>query len=151
MLKSDGSAVDTVLASVRPPTGAAFADELNSLNVMSENVTVRKFLANDAIRTKPGYAFTADDIVGVEWDSSMNSTPGDARGVNVPALVMVMTCHYLVVPGEIIFNHLASKDKILVGVEGALHEFNACKPEYGDTVKRTFDYVDNWLSKPGRF
>jgi pimeloyl-ACP methyl ester carboxylesterase len=150
LLKSDGSAVDTVLSSVRPPTGAAFADELNSLNVMSENVTVRKFLANDAIRTTAGYAFTADDIVGVEWDSSMNSTPGDARGVNVPALVMVMTCHYLVVPGEIVFNHLASKDKTLVGVEGALHEFNACKPEYGDTVKRTFDYVDNWLSKPGR-
>jgi pimeloyl-ACP methyl ester carboxylesterase len=151
LLKADGSQVDIVLQSVRPPTGGAFAEELNSLNIMSENVTVRKFLANDAIRTLPSYGITADDIRGVEWDSSMNSTPGDARGVTVSALVMVMTCHYLVVPGEIIFDHLGSKDKTLVGVEGALHEFNACKPEYGDTVKRTFDYVDSWLSKPGRF
>ena len=150
LLKADGSQADIVLQSVRPPTGGAFADELNSLNVMSENVTVRKFLANDAIRTLPGYGFTADDIRGVEWESSMNSTPGDASGVKVATLIMVMTCHYLVVPGEIVFDHIAAQDKTLVGVEGALHEFNACKPEYGDTVARTFDYVDSWLSKPGR-
>jgi hypothetical protein len=36
-------------------------------------------------------------------------------------------------------------------VEGALHTMNACRPEYGDTVKTLFDYVDNWLGKPGRF
>ena len=151
LLKSDGSTAEVILPSVRPPTGMEFATSLTSLNVMSENVTVRRFLANDAIRTKPGYTFTVDDIVGVEWDSSMNSTPGDAEGVTVATLVMVMTCHYLVVPGEIVFDHLAAKDKTLVGVEGALHEFNACRPEYGDTVKRTFDFVDGWLAKPGRF
>jgi len=151
LLKSDGSSSEEVVPSVRPPTGTQFADQLNSLSVMSENVTVRRFLANDAIRTKSGYGFTADDIVGVEWDSSMNSTPGAAEGITVASLVMVMSCHYLVVPGEIIFNHLASKDKTLVAVEGALHEFNACRPEYGDTVKRTFDFVDSWISKPGRF
>jgi hypothetical protein len=25
-----------------------------------------------------------------------------------------------------------------------------CKPEYGDTSKRAFDYLENWLKKPGR-
>ena len=151
LLKADGTSPEMVIPSVRPPTGMQFADQLNSLSVMSENVTVRRFLANDAIRTKPGYGFTTDDIVGVEWESSMNSTPGAAEGITVPALVMVMSCHYLVVPGEIIFDHLAAKDKTIVAVEGALHEFNACKPEYGDTVKRTFDFVDSWISRAGRF
>ena len=36
-------------------------------------------------------------------------------------------------------------------VEGATHGFAPCKPEYGDTVKRTFDYVDTWLKQAGRF
>jgi hypothetical protein len=55
------------------------------------------------------------------------------------------------VPDEIVFDHLASKDKTLVYVEGSTHVFNPCKPEYGDTAKRAFDYVDSWLAKPQRF
>jgi len=31
------------------------------------------------------------------------------------------------------------------------HRFTPCKPEHGDTMKRTFDYVDNWLSDAKRF
>jgi len=56
-----------------------------------------------------------------------------------------------VVPDEIVFDHLGSKDKTLAFVEGAVHTFTPCRPEYGDTVKRAFDYVDAWLGKPGRF
>ena len=51
----------------------------------------------------------------------------------------------------IIFNHLAARDKQMVMVEGATHGFSACKAEFGDTVARTFDYVDAWLTQPGRF
>jgi pimeloyl-ACP methyl ester carboxylesterase len=151
LLKADGSTSEAIVPSVRPPSGMEFAAALGTLNVMSQSTTVRHFLANDAIRTTPAYAFTADDILGVQWTSSMSSAPGNAEGITVPALVMVMTCHYLVVPGEIIFNHLASKDKTFAGVEGAVHGFTPCRPEYGDTVKRTFDYVDAWLSGAGRF
>jgi hypothetical protein len=39
----------------------------------------------------------------------------------------------------------------MTAVEGATHGFAPCKPEYGNTTKRTFDYLDSWLSKPGRF
>jgi len=151
LLKADGSQPEVIVASVRPPTGMQFAAALGTLNVMSDNSTVKRFLANDAIRTGPNFAFTADDIVGIDWESSMNSAPGNADGITVPALVMVMSCHYLVVPGEIIFDHLASKDKTFAAVEGAVHGFTPCRPEYGDTVKRLFDYVDGWLSKAGRF
>ena len=38
-----------------------------------------------------------------------------------------------------------------MGVEGADRGFTARRPEYGDTIKRAFDYVDGWLCKAGRF
>ena len=62
-----------------------------------------------------------------------------------------MSCHYLIVPGEIIFDSLASADKTYAAVEGATHLFAPCRPEYGNTMKRTFDFVDGWLSAEGRF
>jgi hypothetical protein len=55
------------------------------------------------------------------------------------------------VPGEIIFNHLAARDKQFVLVEGAAHGFAPCGAQYGDTTARTFDFVDSWLTQPGRF
>jgi hypothetical protein len=151
LLKADGTQPEVIVSSVRPPTGQQSANAINSLNVMSQNTTVRSFLAHSAIRTSGDYAITADDILGVNWRSAFTATPGNAEGITVPALVQANTCHYLVVPDEIIYDHLASKDKTLAFVEGAVHGFTPCKPEYGDTVKRAFDNVDKWLSKPGRF
>jgi len=151
VLKADGTRPEVVVPSVRPPSGQQAAEGLGTLRTMTQNTTVRRFLALSAIRTTPDFAITADDIVGVNWASATTSTPANAEGIGVPTLVMVMSCHYLVVPGEIIFDHLGSKDKTYAAVEGAVHGFTPCKPEYGDTVKRTFDYVDGWLGKAGRF
>ena len=151
LLKADGTQPEVIVPSVRPPSGQQAAGALGTLRVMTQNTTVRRFLALSAIRTTPDFAITADDIVGVNWASAISSTPANAEGISVPALVMVMTCHYLVVPGEIIFDHLRSTDKTFAAVEGAVHGFTPCRPEYGDTVKRTFDFVDGWLGKAGRF
>jgi hypothetical protein len=118
---------------------------------MTQNSTVRRFLAMSAIRTQKNFPFTEDDIVGVDWKSAMSSTPSNAEGITVPALVMSMTCHYLIVTNEIIFNHLAARDKQFALIEGATHNFTACRPEYDDAVARAFDYVDAWLTQPGRF
>jgi hypothetical protein len=87
----------------------------------------------------------------MDWRSSFMSTAGNAEGITVPSLVMVMTCNDHIVHGEIEFDHLGAKDKTFAAVEGALHEFGPCKPQYGDTQKRLFDFVDAWLGKPGRF
>jgi hypothetical protein len=38
-----------------------------------------------------------------------------------------------------------------VSSEGSGHLFTPCRPEYGDTKKRSLDYIDSWLAKPGRF
>jgi pimeloyl-ACP methyl ester carboxylesterase len=151
LLKADGSEATQIIQSVRPPSGGNAIRSLNTLYVMSDNTTVKQFLSHTAIRLLPNYSITADDIVGVDWRSSIDSAPGNAEGIRQPALVMTMSCHYLIVPGEALFDHLASKDKTYVSVEGATHGFSPCKPEYGNTTKRTFDYVDRWLSQAGRF
>lgn len=151
LLKADGTSVEQIIHTVRPPSGQQAVAALNTLDVMTNNTTVRNFLSDSAIRTGPNFAMTADDIVDVDWKSAMTSTPANVEGVTVPSLVMPMGCHYLLVPGEIIFDHLGAQDKTFAVVEGAVHVFNACGPQYGDTLKRTFDYVDGWLSKPGRF
>lgn len=151
LLKADGTNVEQIVHTVRSPSGEQAIGNLNALSVMAQNTTVRDFLSDSAIRTGPNFAITADDIVDVDWRSAMTSTPANAEGITVPSLVLTMGCHYLVVPGEIIFEHLAAQDKTYAAVEGATHGFQACQPQYGDTTKRTFDYVDGWLSKPGRF
>jgi len=149
LLRADGTNVETIIQSVRAPGGRS-ADSLNALETMAQDTTVRRFLSSSAIRTGPHYAITADDIVGVDWHSAYNSTPAMAEGITVPTLVLAMGCHYLLVPGEIIYDHLAARDKTYAAVEGATHGFAPCRPEYGDTNKRTFDYLDSWLSQ-GRF
>lgn len=151
LLKADGTNVEQIVYTVRPASGQQAIGNLNALRVMTQNTTVRDFLSDSAVRTGPNFAMTADDIVDVDWRSAMTSTPANAEGITVPSLVLTMGCHYLVVPGEIIFDHLAAKDKTYATVEGATHGFQSCQPQYGDTTKRTFDYVDGWLSKPGRF
>lgn len=150
LLKADGTRVETIIHSVRPAQ-AQSARQLHALGATSVATTVRGYLAHSAIRTTPDFAITEDDILGVDWRSAFDSAPGNAYGIATPTLVMTMGCHYLMVPGELVYDRLASKDKTYATVEGATHGFTACKPEFGDTTMRTFDFVDEWLSKDGRF
>ena len=148
LLKADGSKPTEILRSVRPTMSGVKL--VGRVSPCCSN-TVRSALANDLIRTTKDFALTEDDIVGVDWKSSNTGTPANAEGVTVPTLVMTVTCWEFVVPSEIVFDHLASNDKVMVGVEGADHDFNACRPEYGNPKERMFDYVADWLNQPGRF
>ena len=145
LLKADGTVETQIVQSVRPPSGRH--DRLGTY----EQYSVRQFLASEALRTTADYMMTEDSITGVDWASSINSAPSNLEGVQVPVLILTMSCHYFVVPNELLFEHAASKDKQLVYVEGASHSMTPCRPEFGDTVKRTFDYVDGWLSDSERF
>ena len=145
LLKSDGTTTMQAIKSVRPAMGQD--DGVGAF----EQYTVRGFLAAQALRTTPEYMMTEDSITGVDWASSSTSAPTNVEKIQVPLLIMAMTCHYFVVPDEIIFNHAGSKDKQIAYVEGASHGFTPCQPEYGDTMKRTFDYLDAWLNDVKRF
>jgi pimeloyl-ACP methyl ester carboxylesterase len=113
--------------------------------------SVRQYLATNGLRLGPDYRWTENNIYGVQWRSTYSSIGGNVMGIRVPTLVMTATCAPHTVFHEIAYENSAARDKEFVGVEGANHGFNPCRPEYGDTFKRAFEYVDGWLSKPGRF
>ncbi len=155
-LKADGSRVQAPLRSIRPATGPKGEEAIRATitrNGQPSRVgySLREFLANDAIRTTKDFAITEDDVIGVDWKSANGAAAGHAGGVKVPALIMTNTCFQFVVPSEITFDRLGAADKTLAGVEGSEHEFTPCQPQYGDTKKRLFSFVSEWLAKPGRF
>ena len=150
LLKADGTTAQALIHSVRLPATP------QTVPVMAQccrvvGTTVRRFLDNAAVRSGADFAVKADDITGVDWKSSITSTPANAESITAPILILTMSCSHSVVPGEIVFDHLAAKDKSYAAVEGAGHDFTACKPLYGDTQKRAFDFVDHWLAQAGRF
>jgi hypothetical protein len=155
LLKADGSMPREIIKSVRPTTGPksqqAFDKALAQYEHPRDTLTLREYLSSDAVRATKNFALTEDDIVGIDWKSSNAGEPAQAEGVTVPSLVMTNTCFQFVVPSEIVFDHLAAKDKTYAAVEGSEHFFTPCQPQYGDTKKRMFDFIDNWLAKPGRF
>lgn len=150
VLGADGAVGNRVLASIAPPSGNP--REAGSLRAAAW-FTARHYLASHAIVTTHDYDVTADDVRGVVWGTSMTSALSNAAGVRDPILLMAMTAHYALRPAEMILDAAASSDKELVGVEGATHALTPCGvcPEpaaaYGDTLRRTMEYVDRWLLK----
>jgi hypothetical protein len=148
-LKADGTAPVEIVPSVIDPQ--AEVDDLDSLERTTQNMTVRSFLSYFAMRARPDYNLTENSVTGLEWRAVPNSVPGNVEGITVPTLIMAGTCAVHLVFSEIGFDHSAAKDKEFVAVEGGDHSFSPCKPQYGESQKHTFDYVDSWLMKTGRF
>jgi hypothetical protein len=149
LLKADGSRPVQVIPRLTP--ALAQPDEQDALGRTVLNYTVRYYLSFQALRLDADYAVKADAIPGVHWRSTPNSVPGNVEGIRVPTLILGATCAPHMVFAEIAYDRSAATDKEFVGLEGANHGLQPCKPEYGDTFKRAFDYVDAWLTKPGRF
>jgi hypothetical protein len=149
-LKADGSTPVEIVRSTRPGE-ATPPPQRDTMRDTVQNTTVRHFLSFLAVRTTADYALTEDSIKGIDWRSSANSAPGSVENIKVPTLVMAATCAIHLIPLETVFDHSAAPDKEFVAVEGADHGFQPCRPEFGNTMKRAFDYADAWLGKPGRF
>lgn len=160
VLKADGTIANEIVRTTRPPlprvdradrnasSGRAFIDELSCCAISG---SVRSYLGGFGTRTTKNYAITEDDITGVDWNSNVDSPVASLEHITVPTLIEVNTCYRFIVSSEIAYDHTKAKDKTLVALDGALHGFQPCRPEYGDTKKRVFDFIDSWLSKPGRF
>jgi pimeloyl-ACP methyl ester carboxylesterase len=148
LLMPDGTKVVQVIARTMAPEATPYNDLLSQT---TQDVTVRHYLSFQAMPTTPDYRMTEDNLLGVRWRATPNSLQGNLEGIKVPTFIMAATCNSELVLLEISYEHSAAKDKEFVGVEGADHNFQPCKPEYGNTYKHAFDYIDNWLSKPGRF
>ena len=103
------------------------------------------------------FSYDETSIRGVDWHSSYTNPVGNSEGIHVPLVFVGNTGHWEYLVGESVYEHAASRDKSLAFMEGAYHSLNTCTPcetypgQYGDTIKPIFDYLDAWLSKPGRF
>jgi hypothetical protein len=149
LLKADGTRPVQIIPSVIGPT--ARPEDQDVLALAALDTTVRHYLSFDALRALPDYHLTEDRIVGVDWQSSGDSMQGSVQGIHVPTLVVAATCWTDFGGLEAVYDNSAAKDKEYVGIEGANHGMRPCRPEFGDTWKRSFDYVDSWLLKSGRF
>ena len=149
LLKADGTTEVLKYPEVEDPSASPADNDMLWAN--TQNTTVKTYLSFQALRVSPDYHMTEDNIVGVDWRSVPNSIEGNLQGVRVPTLIVSGTCAPHIVYQEIAYDLSAAQDKDIVGVEGANHGLTACKPQYGDTSKKAYDYVDSWISKPGRF
>lgn len=120
-------------------------------------MTVKNYLSSYAVRVKENYGYDEDSVWGIDWDSTYNCPPGNVQKIRVPTLVMGMTAGWEYLASETIFNMSGSEDKDIAFVEGATHKFTPAKEcelvpgQYGDTMETIHNYIDDWLSKPGRF
>ena len=156
------------ICSVRIPSASAEGDD--SFDSV-EKVSVRVWLGAHALRTNGRYDQTKDDITGIDYDSSATSTVSMIKGigkhpngsnVTTPFLIVANGGHYFLRPDEIVYeNATATTDRTFAIEEGAVHGGGPCTQcaqalglsadYFGDTNKRTYDFMDEWLSKPGRF
>ena len=159
LLHADGSVTTEVIHTVRPPEKDQYPTD--SLSAAAIITTVRRFLSTYAVRTLPGYGYDDGSIHGIDYRSSYAIEFDSIAGITKPLLQMGMTGSHEFFFAETARALAPSKDKTLAYVEGARHGFTPCTecavakglPEnaYGDTVKTLYDYIDAWLSKPGRF
>jgi pimeloyl-ACP methyl ester carboxylesterase len=155
LLKADGTAVTQVVPTVRVPENPT--SNSASLERGGLITTVRDFLNTFAIRVTDDFGYNEDTVRGIDWTSSLSAPPGNVEGITAPLLIMGMTGHWEYLAAETIHEHAKSADKTLAFVEGATHGYTTCTRcektpgQFGDTVKTTYDYIDSWLSKQGRF
>jgi hypothetical protein len=151
LLHADGSITTDIVHSVRRPSGSARASRSYASALVG--ISVRQFLCSHALRTTSDYAIGEDFVLGVDWASSITSTPTNMVGVSVPTVIMPMTGHYFLVTDEIIYEHAAAIDKEIVFVDGASHGGTTCTAcerfpgEFGDTAETLFNYLETWLEK----
>ena len=155
LIHPDGSITTQIIYSVRKPEGRE--NPSRQMGSGALKTTVRNFLSSYAIRTTTRFGYDASSISGIDWTSTYTSPPGDVEGISVPIVTIGMTGHWEGLAAETIYDHAASRDRSIAFVEGATHFYTPCEScerpasAYGDTVKTTYDYIDSWLAKPGRF
>jgi hypothetical protein len=159
LLHADGTVTTQIVHTVRVPLGGK--SHTPSLYQGAIRTTIRSFLSTFAMRSTADFGYDASNVHGIDFNSSYAATPNSVEGITVPLLQMGMTGSNEYFMAETVREHAKSADKTLAYVEGATHDFAPCKkcavaqglPEsyYGDTIKTLFDFVDGWLSKPGRF
>jgi hypothetical protein len=108
-------------------------------------MTLQSFLTANSVRGK-------NSLEGIDWCSTNCTMPCAAATISVPVLVTAMGAHAFIRDGEIIFEAVKSKDKEMIVIEGATHDFVPCTAceetpgQYSNVTKNHFDYVAKWIN-----
>jgi len=155
LIHADGHVTTEVIHSLRKSEGRTNPSTRFAFGALK--TMVKNFLSSYAIRTLPDYGYDGSTITGVDWRSTYASPPGNVEAISVPLFALGMTGHWEGLAAETIYLHAKSADKSIAFVEGADHIYLPCRnctapqASFGDTVKTTYDAIDQWLAKPGRF
>jgi pimeloyl-ACP methyl ester carboxylesterase len=162
LLARDDTQLVQIIHSVRTPSGRASS----ALDCQGSTtaVNVHIWLGAHALRATPGlYVQTADDITGVDYDSSATTSVTNVKGMTAPLVIIANTGHYFNRPAEIIFDNAKSLDKTIAFSEGAVHGGTPClscataidptittqaqaNAYWGDSFGRSMDFYSKWLS-----
>jgi hypothetical protein len=158
LLHANGRVTNEIIHSVRVPKSEKSPSPLAGNALVT---TVRAFLSTFSVRALPDFNIDATGVHGVDFNSSYGATYNSIEGISKPLLQMGFTGSYEYSFAEGARARAKSTDKTLAYLEGAIHGFVPCKEcalakgqpadYYGDTIKTLYDYIDGWLSKPGRF
>jgi hypothetical protein len=155
LLHKDGSITTHVVKSVRVPVN--FESYANQYIQGALKTTVRRYLSTFAIRATFDFNITSTGFHGIDHSSAQFSPTESIKGVRVPLLNMGMTGHWEYLNAEKIHLNAPGNDTAIVFVEGAEHKIGTCKAcesypgQYGNTMKTAYNYIEEWLTKPGRF
>ncbi len=151
LLHADGSVTNEIVRSVRRPM---FLGKSQTPGIFATlQTTVRQFLSERAAIASRDYRINSDGVTGIDWTRSYDCPPANICGISVPVLCAGMTGGYEYLASEAIYENATSKDKALIFIDGADHNFKTCTGceafpgQFGDTQKTLFDYVDAWLDK----
>ncbi len=150
LVHADGTITTEIVHSTRKPNSSASGQVTASFTPLfikgARDTSVVRFLKTWACRAKEHYGYDEDSVTGIDYDSTYNSTIASVEGVRVPLLVVGMGAGSLFVSNELAYEHAATSNKDIVFIDGATHPTLPVSPQYGDTTKNTFDYMDGWLS-----
>ena len=147
LLHWDGSRTTEIIRTLRKPEGG----DNPTHRVWSASITtLRSYLTNRAVYAGEGYRMNADGAVNVLWDDAYSCTSGNVKHIDAPMLIMGMTAGYEFLAAEGIYFNYASRDKTLLFMEGADHNFGTrgeYREKYGDTEKVVFDACADWMAR----
>jgi len=144
LLKNNGSIVTQIVKSV----AVAEPEQAKSNRTFTDGtkiLTFKSYLSTNAVKS-------TNSLDGTDDCSTNNSTTCAVASIRIPTLIAAMGGYHLIRDQEIMYEKSAAADKDFIVIEGAVHNYTACKEcettpgQYSNALKNLFDYIQKWAN-----